>query len=110
MMDYLIFSTQAEAEVMESLICENIRAFVQANIPDAVTSGGAIRSRRADRDSYSDAVTNRWAIPRETVVGAWAFPAPTQRDVEPVPLGVALAGVDADLMPEPEWPEPPELP
>ena len=108
-MDYFIFSTKAEALTTEALICSNIRNFMEANIPDAVAPDGSIRSRWADRDEYSDAVTSRWAIPRKTAAGTWALPAPTQERIEPVPLDVALDGVDADLAPEPEWPLAPRV-
>jgi hypothetical protein len=102
---YLIFPSEEEALTAEATICENIRNWVSMAVPEAVTEDGAIRSRSANDGNFTDAVTTRWAIPRETASGLWAFLAPSQESINPVPLEVAMNGISAIPAPEPIWPE-----
>jgi hypothetical protein len=103
-MSYYIFNTEQEALDAENLICSNIRNYVITLSPDLVTLNGEIRSRSAKTRELTDAVTSRWAVPRITNDGKWAFPVPTQQEIYPVPLDNVLIDITAIQEPEPVWP------
>lgn len=108
-MAHFLFDDKPSALAAEALICDNIRSFVAANIPDALTEDGSIRGRRVDTGEYGPGVTSRWDDPRQTLDGRWAIQIPTKNEVAPIPLAVVLAGVTAEQG-EPEWPVPPPRP
>lgn len=104
-MIYYVFNTEAEALSAEQQIVDNVRNWVAANVPDALSADGTkLRGRNAKTGEFVDAFTTRWAIPKQTNDGRWVFEMPVAERTAPVPISVALDGVIADEVDyDPSW-------
>lgn len=95
-MIYYVFNTEAEAQSAEQQIVDNVRNWVAANVPDALSADGIkLRGRNAKTGEFVDAFTNRWAIPTRIADGRWVFQKPTQEKTEPIPVAVFTGGIVA---------------
>lgn len=95
-MIYYVFNTEAEALSAEQQIVDNVRNWVAANVPDALSADGKkLRGRNAKTGEFVDAFTTRWAIPQHIADGRWVFPKPIQEKTDPIPVEVFIAGVEA---------------
>ena len=96
-MTFYVFATKSAADAANDRITENVRQFVAANVPDALSDDGErLRGRKADTGSLVDVYTERWADPMQIADGRWVFAKPTQAKTAPLPVAVFLAGVTAD--------------
>jgi hypothetical protein len=95
-MNYYTFATQQEAIAAESAIVANIREWVANNIPDALAADGSLRGSNAATGEWSEATTTQWDVPRQISDGRWVIAAPAQQRIAPIPLAVAVAGIDAN--------------
>ena len=104
-MRYYKFNSESAALAAEAQIVANVRAWVEANVPEALSDDKTkLRGRNAATGDLEDAFTERWAVPQLTAGGEWVFPAPTANKAAPIPLGVFTAGVDAEQSDyDPEW-------
>lgn len=95
-MTYYVFNTEAEALSAEQQIIDNVRSWVAANVPDALSEDGTkLRGRNAKTGEFVEAFTTRWAIPQQIADGRWVFPKPTQEKTEPISVAVFVANVTA---------------
>lgn len=95
-MIYYVFNTEAEALSAEQQIVDNVRNWVAANVPDALSADGTkLRGRNAKTGEFVDAFTTRWAIPQQIADGRWVFTKPTQEKTAPIPVAVFVANVIA---------------
>lgn len=104
-MTYYIFETEADAVAAEQRIIDNVRNWVAANAPDALSEDGTkLKGRNAATGELVNVYTERWAIPQQTVTGQWVFPKPTQEQTTPVPLAAFIADVVAlETEYDPTW-------
>jgi hypothetical protein len=97
---YYIFNTEQEALAAEQQIVDNVRQWVAANVPDALSEDGTkLRGRNAKTGEFVDAYTTRWAVPQQIVDGRWVFAKPTQEKTSPIPAEVFTANIVADEVP-----------
>ena len=95
-MTYYVFNTEAEALSAEQQIVDNVRNWVAANVPDALSADGTkLRGRNAKTGEFVDAFTTRWAIPQQIADGRWVFTKPTPEKTAPIPVEVFLQNVVA---------------
>lgn len=95
-MTYYVFSTEAAAIAAETRIVSNVRDWVSANAPDALSGDGdKLRGRNAATGGLVDVFTNRWAVPVKTAANKWVFAKPTAEQAAPIPLVIFVAGVTA---------------
>lgn len=112
MMIYYIFNTEQEALVVEQQIVDNVRQWVAANVPDALSEDGTkLRGRNAKTGELTDIYTTRWAIPQQILDGRWVFAKPTAEKTAPIPIEVFITGIvseeaayDANWFPQEEYP------
>jgi hypothetical protein len=102
-MSYFVFQTAHLAELANQNIAANVRAWVQANMPEAVTPDGYLRGRNAATGELADAVTMRWDEPRALADGRFAILKPTAERVAPMPLADALMRVVAAEITQAEY-------
>lgn len=104
-MIYYVFNSEAAAAETEQQIVDNVRQWVAANVPDALSADGTkLRGRNAATGALVDVFTERWAIPQETATGQWVFPKPTGAQTAPIPLDVFIANVvAAESEYDPTW-------
>lgn len=95
-MNFYIFQTKNEADATEARIVANVRGWVQANMPNALSPEGYLRGRNAATGQLSDSVTMRWDEPRALSDGRFAILKPTADRVAPIPIEDALAGIEAN--------------
>ena len=95
-MIYYVFNTETEALSAEQQIVDNVRNWVAANVPEALSEDGTkLRGRNAKTGEFVDAFTTRWAIPQQIADGRWVFTKPTQEKTSPVPVEVFIGNVEA---------------
>lgn len=94
-MSHFVFLSESEAALAESQIVANVRAWADANAPEAVSDSGYLRGRNAATGELTESVTMRWDQPTALSDGRFAILKPTQQRVAPMPLAAALAGVTA---------------
>ena len=95
-MIYYIFNTEQEALAAEQQIVDNVRQWVVANVPDALSEDGLkLRGRNAKTGEFTDAYTTRWAVPQQIVDGRWVFTKPTAEKTSPIPVEVFINGITA---------------
>jgi hypothetical protein len=95
-MKFYTFDTEADAVAAVDAITANVRAWLVANAPDALTpDGDGVRGRNAATRQLVNVATRRWAIPQETVVGKWVFEKPVDAKTAPIPSAVFTAGINA---------------
>lgn len=108
---FYVFSTEANAIAAEQLIVENVRQWVEANAPDALTPENWLRGRNAANGQLNENCTTRWAVPVQVLSGQWIFEKPTADRTRPVPIETVLQGIIADeSMASPAWFGTPVLP
>ena len=96
-MIYYIFNTEQEALAAEQQIVDNVRQWVAANVPDALSEDGLkLRGRNAKTGEFTDAYTTRWADPQQIVDGRWVFTKPTAEKTAPIPVAVFINGIVAE--------------
>ena len=96
-MIYYIFNTEQEALAAEQQIVDNVRQWVAANVPDALSEDGLkLRGRNAKTGEFTDAYTTRWAVPQQIVDGRWVFTKPTAEKTAPIPVAVFITGIVAE--------------
>jgi hypothetical protein len=99
-MIYYVFDTEEAAATAEQQIVANVRQWVAANVPDALSEDGLkLRGRNAKTGEFTDAYTTRWAVPQQIVDGRWVFVKPTQEKTSPIPAEVFTANIVADEVP-----------
>ena len=97
MMIYYIFNTEQEALAAEQQIVDNVRQWVEANVPDALSEDGLkLRGRNAKTGEFTDAYTTRWAVPQQILDGRWVFAKPTEEKTAPIPVEAFTNGVIAN--------------
>jgi hypothetical protein len=95
-MTFYVFDSQASAVAAEAKIVANVRAWLAANAPDALTADGdGVRGRNAATHELVNVATQQWAIPVETVAGKWVFEKPVDAKTLPIPAAVFTAGIVA---------------
>jgi hypothetical protein len=95
-MKFYVFDSESEAIAAEAKIVENVRAWLEANAPDALAADGdGVLGRNAATHELVNVATQRWAIPIETVAGKWVFEKPVDSKTLPIPAAVFTAGVVA---------------
>lgn len=102
-MTFYVFTTEAAANAIDAQIVANVRAWVQANMPEAVTPDGYLRGRNAATGELTDAVTTRWDEPRALADGRFAILKPSAERVAPMPLEAVLDGVTATEITQAEY-------
>lgn len=102
---YYIFTTEQEALAAEQRIVDNVRTWVQANVPEALSEDGqSLRGRNAATLEFVDVYTTRWAIPFQIPSGQWVFLKPTTEKTAPIPVEVFINAVAADEAEfDPSW-------
>lgn len=96
-MIYYIFNTEQEALAAEQQIVDNVRLWVAANVPEALSEDGLkLRGRNAKTGEFTDAYTTRWAIPQQIVGGRWVFAKPTVEKTAPIPVEVFINNIIAE--------------
>jgi hypothetical protein len=95
-MIYYIFNTEQEALAAEQQIVDNVRRWVAANVPDALSEDGLkLRGRNAKTGEFTDAYTTRWAVPQQIVDGRWVFAKPKSEKTSPIPVEVFVNNISA---------------
>lgn len=95
-MIYYIFNTEQEAVTAEQQIINNVRQWVVANVPDALSEDGTkLRGRNAATGQLVDVFTIRWAIPQQINDGRWVFPKPTTEKTSPIPVEIFIENVSS---------------
>ena len=95
-MIYYVFNTEAEALSAEQQIVDNVRSWVAANVPEALSEDGTkLRGRNAKTGEFVDAFTTRWAIPQQIADGRWVLSKPTAEKVAPIPVEVFISHITA---------------
>lgn len=93
-MTYYVFNTEAEALSAEQQIVDNVRNWVAANVPEALSEDGTkLNGRNAKTGEFVDVFTTRWAIPQQIADGRFVFTKPTQAKTSPIPVEVFISGV-----------------
>jgi hypothetical protein len=96
-MIYYVFNTEQEALAAEKQIVDNVRQWVAANVPDALSEDGLkLRGRNAKTGEFTDAYTTRWAVPQQIVDGKWVFTKPTAEKTAPIPVEVFINNISAE--------------
>lgn len=95
-MMFYVFNTESAAVAAEATIVTNVRQWVAANVPNALSGDGErLRGRNASTGEFVEVYTDRWAIAIKTAAGKWVFAKPTQDKTDPIPVDVFTAGVAA---------------
>lgn len=95
-MTYYLFETESAAIAAEQQIVDNVRQWVAANAPAALSEDGTkLKGRNAATGELVNVYTERWAIPQQTAAGQWVFPKPTAEQAGPIPLTAFIAGIVA---------------
>lgn len=102
-MNFYTFQSEAEAAAAEAQIVANVRGWVEANLPDALSPEGYLRGTNAATGEWADAVTTNWDTPRALDDGRYAILKPSAERVAPMPLAAALAGITADEISQAEY-------
>lgn len=95
-MKFYVFPSLESAEKAQAKIVANVRGWLAANAPDALTpDANGVRGRNALSGGLVDVATVRWATPQLASTGKWVFEKPTQEKTSPIPVEVFLDGIVA---------------
>lgn len=102
-MRFYIFNSEAEANAVDDIIVQNVRAWALKNAPELVSQDGHLRGRNAATGQLSDRVTIRWDEPRTLADGRFAILKPHADRMAPMPLSDAIAGIDSPEISEEQY-------